>query len=159
MPRFARTIHFDLSDQNVFERPAMTGEWAISGGFEFSNWTDTDLVGKKRQAFANGWLGLDTFGRATFIAVAQIEEAEIAALVEGLAAHFVEVYGAPDLETARTAAREEIGFMAEMCADQRANTLFTVHRELTEAGVREQFRQIQPQDAELVQVAVHGTYD
>ena len=59
----ARAIHFDESDMNVFHKPARTGEWAISGGFEFSNWSDGDLVGKARQAFANGWLGIETFGQ------------------------------------------------------------------------------------------------
>ncbi|MEO1277100.1 MAG: DUF6505 family protein, partial [Pseudomonadota bacterium] len=32
----ARTIHFDESDTRIFHRHARTGEWAISGGFEFS---------------------------------------------------------------------------------------------------------------------------
>lgn len=49
----ARAIHFDESDQRIFFNPARTGEWAISGGFEFSNWGEGDLTGKSRQAFAN----------------------------------------------------------------------------------------------------------
>ena len=61
--KLARAIHFDESDQRVFHSPARTGEWCIAGGFEFSNWTDADLTGKARQAFSNGWLGLETFGR------------------------------------------------------------------------------------------------
>ena len=85
--KLARTIHFDASDQNIFARPAESGEWAISGGFEFSNWTDGDLVGKARQAFSNGWLSLDSFGRATLVAVAQIEDGELTALTDRLADH------------------------------------------------------------------------
>ena len=53
--KLARAIHFDESDQRVFHSPARTGEWCISGGFEFSNWGEADLVGKARQAFSNGW--------------------------------------------------------------------------------------------------------
>ena len=34
--KFARTIRLDESDDNVFDHPANAGEWAISGGFEFS---------------------------------------------------------------------------------------------------------------------------
>ena len=93
--KLARTIHLDESDENVFELPAATGEWAINGGFEFSNWTEADLTGKARQAFANGWLGLESFGRSTFVAVAQIEPHEFERLVDALAAHFVDAYGAP----------------------------------------------------------------
>ena len=48
----ARAIHFDESDRNVFHAPARTGEWCVSGGFEFSNWSEGDLTGKARQAFA-----------------------------------------------------------------------------------------------------------
>jgi hypothetical protein len=36
----ARAIHFDESDMNVFHSSARTGEWCISGGFEFSNWSE-----------------------------------------------------------------------------------------------------------------------
>ena len=69
--KLARAIHFDESDTRVFASPARTGEWCVSGGFEFSDWTEGDLAGKARQAFANGWLGLETFGRVTFVAAPQ----------------------------------------------------------------------------------------
>lgn len=155
----ARAIHFDESDRMVFFRPARTGEWAISGGFEFSDWGEADLTGKARQAFANGWLGLETFGRVTFVAVTRIEPAEQAALIEALAAHFVSVYGAPSLAAARPVAEEELAQMAGLCADHAANTILTVLRELTGAGVREQYRFIAPEAAGLEQFALHSTPD
>ena len=154
--KLARTIRFDESDDNVFEITAQPDEWAVSGAFEFSNWTEADLVGKKRQAFANGWLGLESFGRSTFVAVAEITEAELEAAVESLAAHFVAQYGAPDLASARPVAREELSYMQAMCDDHAANTLLIVERTLVDAGVNEAFRTIQPQDAELDLVAIHG---
>lgn len=157
--KLARTIHFDESDQNVFAWPAATGEFAISGGFEFSNWSEADLSGKARQAFANGWLGLGSFGRATFVAVTQIEPAEQEALIDTLAAHFVSAFGAPDLDAARAVAAEEIAFMADLCKDHLPNTLLVVSRTLTEDGVHEQFRHISPRDADLDIVAVHGSPD
>ena len=49
--------------------------------------------------------------------------------------------------------------MAELCADHAPNTLLTVARELTEAGVKEAYRVIEPQDADLNQFAVHGSLD
>lgn len=157
--KLARAIHFDESDMRVFHSPARTGEWCLSGGFEFSNWTEADLTGKSRQAFANGWLGLETFGRVTFVAVTQVEPAEAEALTRALAAHFVDFYGAPDLAAALPVAQDEIAQMAELCEDHPPNTLLTVLRELTEAGVRESFGAIAPQDAELDLVAVHGSLD
>lgn len=157
--KLARAIHFDESDRNVFHSPARTGEWCISGGFEFSDWTEADLSGKARQAFANGWLGLETFGRVTFVAVTQIELAEIEALTQALAEHFVGYYGAPSVAEAMGVARDEISQMADLCEEHDPNTLITVSRELTDAGVREAFRTIRAQDAGIEQFAVHATPD
>ncbi len=152
----ARAIHFDESDMNIFHSPARTGEWCISGGFEFSNWSEADLAGKARQAFSNGWLGLETFGRVTFVAITTIETAEVDALAQTLAQHFVDIYGAPSIEAALGTAHEEIRQMEDLCSGQPQNTLLTVARELTDGGVSESYRIIEAQGASLDQFAVHG---
>ncbi|WP_300519817.1 DUF6505 family protein [Aliiroseovarius sp.] len=157
--KLARATHLDESDQYVFAKPARTGEWCLSGGFEFSNWSEGDLVGKARQAFANGWLGLETGGRVTFVAVAEVTSGEFEALTDTLARHFVTYYGAPSVEAARPVAAEELAHMAELCDEHPDNTLLTVARELTEAGVREGFRKIEAQAADLAQFAVHGSVE
>lgn len=157
--KLARAIHFDESDMNVFHSPARTGEWCISGGFEFSNWGEGDLTGKARQAFANGWLGCETFGRVTFVAVTQVEPSEVETLALALAQHFVDLYGAPSIEAALGVARDEIGHMADLCDEHDANTLITVARELTGAGVKEAYRTIEAQDAGIEQFAIHGSLD
>ncbi|KIN77827.1 DUF6505 family protein [Sulfitobacter mediterraneus] len=154
--QLARAIHFDESDTRVYANAARTGEWCISGGFEFSDWSEADLSGKARQAFANGWFGLETSGRVTFVAVTQVEAAEIETLTDLLAQHFVTYYGAPDAAAARPVAAEEIRQMLELCDEHDANTLLTVARELTRSGVREAYRVIEPQGAGLEQFAVHG---
>ena len=101
------------------------------GRFEFSDWTEADLEGKARQAFSNGWLGLSTFGRVTFVAVTQIEQSEVDALTHALSDHFVTYYGAPSLEAAKTVAYQEI--MQWPISDEHdPNTLLTVARELGE---------------------------
>ncbi|MEM1301241.1 MAG: DUF6505 family protein [Pseudomonadota bacterium] len=157
--KLARAIHFDESDQRVFASPARTGEYCISGGFEFSNWTEDDLVGKARQAFSNGWFGLETGGRVTFVAVTQIEAHEAEALTALLAQHFVTYYGAPSVEAATPVAAEELSQMTELCADHIPNTLLTVARELTPAGVKESYRAIEANAAGLDQFAIHGSLD
>ena len=157
--RLARTLRFDESDERVFDRPARPDEWAISGSFEFSNWTEEMLTGKSRQSFANGWLGLESFGRATFVATAQIEQTEYDALIGNLAQHFVDHYGAPSLEAAHPVATDELRFMREMCEDHEPNTLLVVSREIVEAGVSESFRAIKPQEATIDMVAIHGEID
>jgi hypothetical protein len=154
--KLARAIHFDESDQRVYASPARTGEWCISGGFEFSNWSEGDITGKARQAFANGWFGLETGGRVTFVAVTQIEEGEFAAAIDQLAEHFVTFYGAPTVEAARPVAKEELSQMVDLCDEHTPNTLLTVARELSESGVREMYRVIETGEAGLDQFAIHG---
>ncbi len=140
-----RTIRMDASDANVFDVAAEPGEPAVPGGFAFAELRADDLSGKLRQAFANGFLGLASFGRATFVAVTDTDEAEMAAAREALAAHFVSAYGAPDMEAARAAAAAELAFAQELAADAQLNTIFTVKREFDEAGgIREAFRIVTP---------------
>jgi hypothetical protein len=150
--KLARTIRFDESDANVFDPAAESGEWAIPGGFAFSDLAAEDLAGKTRQAFANGWLGLDSFGRSTFVAVSDITAAERDAAVMRLAAHFVSDWGAPSLEAALPVAEEEVAYMADLCDEHRPNTLLVVERALEEAGVREAFRVIETTEATMVDV-------
>ncbi|NNE87411.1 MAG: hypothetical protein HKN27_04985 [Silicimonas sp.] len=157
--KLARAIHFDESDMNVFHSPARTGEWCVSGGFEFSNWSEGDLSGKAKQAFANGWLGVETFGRVTFVATTQVEPSEVEAITQSLAVHFVQMYGAPSVEAALPAARDEVAHMMELCDEHAANTVITVSRELTQAGVKESYRIIEPREAGLDQFAIHGSLD
>lgn len=157
--KLARTIRLDESDENVFEHPADAGEWAISGGFEFANWSDDDLTGKQRQAFANGWLSLESGGRASFVAVADILESEYTALVDHLAERFVAEFGAPSVEAARPVALEELEHMRHMCEDHVDNTLLMVSRTLEAVGVHEAYRYSAPQAADLEAFAVHGSVD
>ena len=95
----------------------------------------------------------------TFVAVTQIEADEIDTLTRLLARHFVTYFGAPSEEAALPVAAEEIAQMAELCDEHAPNTLLTVARELTEAGVREAYRVIESQSAGLDQFAIHGDLD
>ena len=150
--KLAAAIRFDESDLNVFESAAEPGELCVPGAFAFSDLAEADLVGKTRQAFANGWLGVESFGRTTFVAVRNVTEGERDAAVMRLAAHFVSDYGAPSIEAALPVAEDEIAYMAALCEDHRPNTLLIVERALEEAGVRESFRVIEPSEADIVDV-------
>lgn len=143
--RFPKTMQLDLSDWQVFERTAEPGEAAVSGAFAFAfAFADADpdvLEGKPAQAFRNGFLGVDSFGRATFVMVAEIDEAEFESVVDRLAEHFVSEYGAPDVEAARPAAREEAAFAASLC-DHPIGTLIIVERSFGPDGIVESFRAV-----------------
>jgi hypothetical protein len=158
--QLARVIRLDDSDANVYAPAADPGEWAIPGAFAFSNWTDADLEdGKAREAFTHGWLGLESFGRASLVAVAPITDFERNQLVERLAEYFLEHFGAPSIEAARPVAEDEIAQMQAMCEDQDPNTMIVVERAMEAVGVREKFRLVAPKSASLEAFAVHGSLD
>ena len=157
--KFARTITLDESDSRIFDQAAQPGEWAISGTFEFSNWNANDLTGKNKQAFSNGWLGLSSFGRATFVGITAMVDTEFQNVIDLLAQKFVDDYGAPSLGTAHPVAKEEADFMASICDEHPTNTLLMVSREFTPNGIREKFRHIKATDAELEAFAVHGSLE
>lgn len=148
MVRLLKTIRFDRTDDRVFPEAAAPGEWAVSGAFAFAD--PAGLEGKPRQAFANGFLSVDTFGWSTFATVANAEEALREELTERLARQCIERLGAPDLAAARPVAEAEIAFVAELCADAPINTVFAVSREVGEDGqVREAFRTVEPPQAPI----------
>lgn len=142
--RFLRTIRFDGTDEFVFDKAANPDEWAVSGAFAFADFEPAAISGKTKQAFANGFLSLESFGRSTFTCVAEMDQPLRDRLERNLAHHFVEHYGAPDIESALPAARDEFTFVAGLVADLPINSLFAVSREFDDDGrIREQFRRIE----------------
>ncbi len=141
--KFPRTIRLDSSDVQVFRHAAEPGEWAAPGSFAVLARDPAEFDNKETLAFQSGWLGLESFGRASLAEVAEIGEAEFFRLVERLARHFVEHYGAPDLAGALPAAREEADHAASLC-EHKVHTLLALERELTDEGVVERFKVIRP---------------
>jgi hypothetical protein len=146
--KFLRVIRFDHSDDHVFARAAAVDEWVVSGGFEYAHVGEEDLVGKLRQGFANGFLGLPSFGRATFAMVNEMSADERRDVESLLARHFIDAYGAPGDAEAAGAARDEVEFVADICADKPINTVFAVQREIEDGGIREAFREVRPPGAD-----------
>lgn len=149
--RFPRCIRLDSSDLQVFELSAEPGEWAVPGSFAFAAGDPADWSRKRQLAFRSGWLGTQSFGRSSLVEVAEIEEADFFELIERLARHFVELYGAPDLVSALPAAREEADYAASLC-DHKTHSLLAIEREFTdseqeEARIVERVRVIQPERA------------
>jgi hypothetical protein len=149
LTKMLRTIRFDETDARVFARAADPGEWAVPGGFSFAGLPSDALTGKTRQAFANGFLGLSTFGYSTFATVGEITQQEAAILEATFADHLIAAYGAPTRDAALQAARDEIAFARNLCEDQPINTVFTLRRVISEAGdMKEEFRTIAPPSGE-----------
>ena len=142
--RFLRAVRFDASDDHVYSNTADYDEIAVSGAFEFSDLSEAALTGKTGQAFANGFLGVGSFGRTTFAAVSDITDGEFEKMIEVLSRHFIDLYGAPSSQAAENAAREEAAFVESLCKDNLLNTIFAVSRTLDQDGIHEEFRVIKP---------------
>jgi len=139
--KFPRATRLDVSDVNAFPLAAEPDEWAVTGTFAFADTAPEDFTNKEQLAFRNGWLGAESFGRTTFIRVAEISEKEFEGVVERLGGHLLDHYGAPDREAALRAARDEAEYAAGLC-DHPAGTLLSLEREFTGEGVAERIRVI-----------------
>jgi hypothetical protein len=143
--KFLRTIRLDPSDTKVFPHAAEPGEWAVPGTFAFADVQPENLSRKEQLAFKSGWLGTDSFGRSTFVQVVDISDRQFEDVVQSLAAHFVDAYGAPDLPAALGPARDEASYAAEL-AQHRGLTLLAMERDFTDQGVSERVSVVTPKD-------------
>src|SRR5688572_23277282 len=137
---FPRVIRLDDSDDRVYETSAHPGEWAVSGAFAFLSLDMERANGKQREVFRHGFLGIGSFGWSSLVRVAEISDGDYAAVIERLAVHFVQRYGAPDMEIARRAAIDEAAFAASICGDRALDTMLSVERKLEPDGIVENFR-------------------
>ena len=143
--KLPRTIRLDPSDTLVFEHAAEPGEWAVTGSFLFWDKDAAALTGKARAAFRAGFVGVKSLGFSTLVVVTEAGPEERDGAVEALAAHIHERFGAPSLDVARAAAREEIQFASSLCQHE-VNTILAMHRTLEGGEIKEQFRALHVRD-------------
>jgi Family of unknown function (DUF6505) len=143
--KLLRTIRLDASDAFVFEKAAEPGEWAVSGAFAFAHGDPASLRGKARTAFRAGFLGVGSLGRSTLAQIVEAGEHDLGTVVEMLAMQLVAHFGAPDVDTARLAAQEEVSFAASLC-DHPPGVLVAVTRSQDNGTIRETFRTLRPRE-------------
>jgi hypothetical protein len=143
--KLLRTIRLDPSDTFIFEKAAEPGEWAVSGAFMFWDRDRDGLVGKTRSAFRGGFLGVGSLGWSTLAQIVEASEDDRRNVVELLAQQLMRNFGAPDLDTARGAASEEVAFAESLCTHPQ-DTLIAVHRSYEGGEVREAFRTLRPRN-------------
>ncbi len=143
--RLLRTIQLDQSDRVVFAQAAEPGEWAVPGTFVFAGRSPDTLSRKEQIAFRSGFLGVTSFGWSTLAVVTEIRGEDHDQAVTALAHQLIQHLGAPDLDTALPAAREEIALAADLCRGHDDGTLIALHRRIDETGALcEQFRSLKP---------------
>lgn len=159
MIRLPRTIRLDRSDAVIFAPAAEPGEWAVPGTFLFAGRDPQSLSRKEQIALRSGFLGVASFGWSTLVTVTLLRPQDRAEVVEMLAAQFVARLGAPDLDTARAAAEEEITLAQDLCRGHAEGTLIALHRTAEAEGIRERFRTLKPRDATAFGASYLGGHD
>src|SRR4051812_6037172 len=94
------------------EKPGRPSPTAFSGSPASAPGT---IAGNAREPSATGFLGLASCGRSTFATVAEAPPADLEEIEGALALHFVTAHGAPGLEAALPAAKEEARFVLDLC--------------------------------------------
>jgi hypothetical protein len=147
--KLMRVLRLDPSDTFVFPRAAEPGEWAVAGSFLFADADPAVLEPKQRAAFRAGFLGARPLAFPPLGFTAPPTAAQPHGVVEDLARNLVERLGAPDLDTARAAAEEEVAFAAALC-EHPVDTVLALHRTREGGEVRERFRTLRPRDVPTV---------
>ncbi len=146
--KFLRTTRLDISDENVFPLAANIDEWALTGTFIYSDVSPESLSRKEMLAFRNGWLGTDSFGHSTFVLIQEISNEQLQSVISRLADYIFKNYGAPNLNLATKAAREEVEFSAELC-EHPIGTMLSIDRTFSDKGITESFRVVQKQGGDV----------
>jgi hypothetical protein len=117
----------------------------VPGAFMFWNVDLGGLTGKAQAAFRAGFLGVRSLGWSTLVQIVDASEDDREAMIEQLALHLRERFGAPDAQRARAAAVEEVAFAASLCEPPR-DTLIALHRGQEDGAIREAFRTLRPRE-------------
>ena len=146
--KLARTISLDISDSRSFVAAAPPGELAVTGTFVFSNGTPLELTGKDKIAFRESWLGIGSFGNATFVQVTSISQKEFDDAQRMLAEYIFKKYEPPGMLDAVQAARIELEDMVRLC-EHPGGTLLAIKREIAVDGIKEQIHVIKSENQGL----------
>jgi hypothetical protein len=136
--RFPRIIQSDRAGR-LLVPAAKAGEWAVTGAFRFAHRDPGTLRSSELETFKHGWLGLETFGGARLVEVADIAPADHDAMTRRLAAYYMAEFGLTDVNEAMAAATEEMQFAASQCGHP-PGTILALDREFNEQGLIETTR-------------------
>jgi hypothetical protein len=137
--KFPRIIRPGDGGRRPLPFPAKAGEWAVTGAFRFAHRDPATLRSVEMEIFSHGWLGLESFGNARLVEVAEIAPSDYDSMSRRLAAYYVAECGAGDIHAAMAAAEEEMSFAASQCGHP-LKTVLALDREFNEQGLIETTR-------------------
>jgi hypothetical protein len=137
--KFPRIIRPDEGGRRPLVPTAKPGEWAVTGTFRYAHRDPGTLRPSELETFKHGWLGLETFGSARLVEVAEITPAEHDEMARRLSAHYMAEFGLENVNEAAAAAAEEMVFAASQCGHP-LKTVLALDREFNEQGLIETTR-------------------
>jgi hypothetical protein len=129
MPKFLKAVRLDNSDDELYRQGGACDEdeWVTSGGFAVC-----DLANGFRcdpPCYCNAsFLSLTRRARCTLAEIVDIAEADIEIFKDQMTQHLLFDWKAPDYETARGLAEEEISYTLDLASSFPAEVWITVKR-------------------------------
>lgn len=153
MPRFLKALAPRVDDMLAYGDVSPGDEWAVPGGFAYGDGVPDAREPRRRAAFEQCFLGVESFAHAAAVEVAEIDADELGRLRMQLALQMVGRLGAPGLGAALPVADDEIAYTLEI-AELPVGTRLVIERSVDAAGeIHETLKRLQP-PADAVAAAI-----
>lgn len=129
MPKFLKAVRLDNSDDELYRQAGACDEdeWVTSGGFAVCNLAEGFRCDPRCYCDAS-FLSLTRRARCTLAEVVDVDGADIEIFKDQMTQHLLFDWKAPDYETARELADEEIAYTLELAATFPTEVWITVKR-------------------------------
>lgn len=145
MPKFLKAIRLDDSDDELYQASGACDddEWVCTGGFAVCDLAKGYRCEPRCYCDAS-FLSITRRNRVTLAEVVDVSEADLEIFKDQLAQHLLFDWKAPDFETARAVAEEEIEYTAETASGFPTEVWVTVKRSPgADGAIEEKYDQYQ----------------
>ncbi|MBP8119913.1 MAG: hypothetical protein KAY04_01620 [Burkholderiales bacterium] len=136
MAKFLKAVRLDNSDDELYRQGGACDddEWVTSGGFAVCNLAAGYRCEPRCHCDAS-FISLTRRARSTLAEVVEVDQGDLEIFKDQMTQHLLFDWKAPDYETARGVAEEEVNYTAELAAGFPAEVWITVKRSPGENGV------------------------
>ena len=143
MKKFLKAVRLDNSDAELYQQGGACDEdeWVTSGGFAVCDLAQGYRCEPRCYCDAS-FMSLTRRARCTIAEVIEIEDVDLEIFKDQMAQHLLFDWKAPDFDTARGVAEEEINYTAELAATFPAEVWITVNRsQASDGSIDEKYNQ------------------
>jgi len=143
MPKFLKAVRLDNSDDEMYRQGGACdeSEWVTTGGFAVCDLAEGYRCDPRCHCDAS-FVSLTRRARCTLAEVVEVQDADIAIFKDQMTQHLLFGWKAPDIETARGVAEEEIDYTVELAGTFPAEMWISVKRSPgTNGAIDEQYSQ------------------